>query len=408
MITALTLPQRAAVALGTAEHEIKLIALAKESADIVAVTNTAGRDQAHRIGMNLRTTRTTIQKIGKDARDDATKFSKAIISEEDRLIAIIQPEEARVIGLRDSFDAEERARKDALIAAERARVDGIQAAITAIRHAAITAAGMSTPWIADRLEFMRAEILSADFFQEFEKNANSAHVAAIGELEILHSGRVVAEAEAARIKQDREAAEAQAKREREELAAAQAKLRADQEAIAEQQRITKAAQDAAKLESDRAAAVLKAAQDELSAKIAAHEAKIASDARAAQKLIDDAAHAELMAESLRIDKASRELAAAQRMEAASVPVEAVAVATAPISTIEPITAQGTEAPTLTLGKIGSRLGFSLTADFLRSIGFEPAGRERAAVLYRESDFARICAALVQHIASIGEFHQLAA
>lgn len=59
-------------------------------------------------------------------------------------------------------------------------------------------------------------------------------------------------------------------------------------------------------------------------------------------------------------------------------------------------------PTLTLGKIGSRLGFSLTADFLRSIGFEPAGRERAAVLYHERDFPAMCATLIRHITAAAQ------
>jgi putative phage-type endonuclease len=54
-------------------------------------------------------------------------------------------------------------------------------------------------------------------------------------------------------------------------------------------------------------------------------------------------------------------------------------------------------PTLRLGQIGERLGFALTADFIRTLGFEPAGRDKAAVLYHEGDFAHICAALVQHI-----------
>jgi predicted phage-related endonuclease len=54
------------------------------------------------------------------------------------------------------------------------------------------------------------------------------------------------------------------------------------------------------------------------------------------------------------------------------------------------------APTLTLGKIGTRLGFSLTADFLRGLGFEPV-RERSAVLFHESDWQAICTALLNHI-----------
>lgn len=59
--------------------------------------------------------------------------------------------------------------------------------------------------------------------------------------------------------------------------------------------------------------------------------------------------------------------------------------------------QPSAVPTLTLGKIGTRLGFALTADFLRKLGFEPAGKDRSAILYNESDWQSICAALVRHI-----------
>ena len=57
---------------------------------------------------------------------------------------------------------------------------------------------------------------------------------------------------------------------------------------------------------------------------------------------------------------------------------------------------------INLGDINARLGFSLSADFLRSIGIESVGRERAAVLYRAADFASICAALVAHIGRLGQ------
>lgn len=60
------------------------------------------------------------------------------------------------------------------------------------------------------------------------------------------------------------------------------------------------------------------------------------------------------------------------------------------------------APDLRLGQITERLGFALTADFLRTLGFEPAGRDRAAVPYHEADFPRICAALVRRINSACE------
>lgn len=67
--------------------------------------------------------------------------------------------------------------------------------------------------------------------------------------------------------------------------------------------------------------------------------------------------------------------------------------------------QETAAPdtgaTMKLGDISGRLGFNVTADFLSSIGFDPVGQERAAKLYRQADFQRICMAMVRHIAKVG-------
>ena len=67
-------------------------------------------------------------------------------------------------------------------------------------------------------------------------------------------------------------------------------------------------------------------------------------------------------------------------------------------------------PTLRLGQIAERLGFALTADFLRKLGFAPAGKDRAAVLYHEADFAGICDALVKRIvlAKLAKLAKLAA
>jgi putative phage-type endonuclease len=52
--------------------------------------------------------------------------------------------------------------------------------------------------------------------------------------------------------------------------------------------------------------------------------------------------------------------------------------------------------TINLGAICTRLGFSVTADFLDYLGFE-ALIERNAKLYKEADFENICAALISHI-----------
>jgi hypothetical protein len=53
-------------------------------------------------------------------------------------------------------------------------------------------------------------------------------------------------------------------------------------------------------------------------------------------------------------------------------------------------------PTLKLGDINTRLGFTLTADFLASLGY-PATVERNARLFHESDWPAIKAALIAHI-----------
>ena len=66
----------------------------------------------------------------------------------------------------------------------------------------------------------------------------------------------------------------------------------------------------------------------------------------------------------------------------------------------PATAERTGTPTLKLGAIADRLGFTLTADFLKGLGFEPAATDRASKLYHEADFALILTALVRHIEAV--------
>ena len=59
-------------------------------------------------------------------------------------------------------------------------------------------------------------------------------------------------------------------------------------------------------------------------------------------------------------------------------------------------------PTLKLGTMAELLGFTVTADFLKSLGFEPAATDRASKLYHSEDFPLICRALIEHIESVCE------
>ena len=108
-----------------------------------------------------------------------------------------------------------------------------------------------------------------------------------------------------------------------------------------------------------------------------------------------------------------EQAEAQKRQAAEAQAEEAAAPVAPASQAEPAPQAQQSAPVkhaapapaaavddgqrIKLGDINGRLGFNLTGDFLRSIGYEAVGRERAAVLYRAADFPAICSALINHI-----------
>lgn len=114
------------------------------------------------------------------------------------------------------------------------------------------------------------------------------------------------------------------------------------------------------------------------------------------------------AEKDRIERqriAAEDAKKAREQECVTQPVEAATMSSAESVVPEPIglipaTADrpaAEDGQRIKLGDINARLGFSLSADFLRSIGFEPAGRERAALLYRAADFPSICSALIAHI-----------
>lgn len=124
------------------------------------------------------------------------------------------------------------------------------------------------------------------------------------------------------------------------------------------------------------------------------EAEKAEEARA----VAEAAQARADADA----RAQAELAVAEVVEPALVPQ--VAPATPVRQVLKPAPAwpfptdrQPATPPSLRLGQIGERLGFTLTADFLTSLGFAPAATDKAAKLYHEGDFPAICAALIDHI-----------
>jgi putative phage-type endonuclease len=138
--------------------------------------------------------------------------------------------------------------------------------------------------------------------------------------------------------------------------------------------------------SDTATIVLKA-NDDLTALV---KTRI-DDHKAAELAKEEATRARIRAEE-------------QAKAALTVATPAPAPVAAPSANVVPLRAApaiaATSLPTLKLGQIGERLGFALTGDFLKSLGFEPAARANNAVLFHESSFTHICAALVDHINTV--------
>ena len=89
-------------------------------------------------------------------------------------------------------------------------------------------------------------------------------------------------------------------------------------------------------------------------------------------------------------EAKKAEAAAQAQQAIQQAAEPAAAPAAPA----PAPWDADEAATLKLGDVNARLTpIQVTADGLRELGIEPAGRDKRAVLYRESQFTAICEAI---------------
>lgn len=146
------------------------------------------------------------------------------------------------------------------------------------------------------------------------------------------------------------------------------------------------------------------AEEQAKAEAAVREAERVK-AEAAAKLVREA-EAQTAIEARLATADQREQARQVEIAGAVLQVRAAQDA-APAANVVPITraapapqAAPATPPTLKLGEIGTRLGFSLTGEFLRQLGFEPAARDKSALLFHEVSFSLICAALVKHIEAV--------
>lgn len=307
--TALTVAQRAAVALNSSEHERKLLELAQASKSITAITNAAGREQCHSARMALKRVRVDIEKTGKAAREEATAFSKAVIAEERRLISLTEPEETRLGKIQSEYDEKIAAEKRAKEQAEAQRKADIQARIDDIRNLPADLTGRSSAEIDLQIANLRALAID-DSFQEFKPQAEGAKATAIVRLEKMLTLAIAAEAEARRLEQERAAQEAERQRLARERAEQEAAAAKERERIAEEERRARAA---AAAEAARQAEELRLQR----------EAQEAAATRERQRLEEEARQAQLRREAeerehqarLRRQREEEEAQAAERRRA---------------------------------------------------------------------------------------------
>lgn len=289
---------RAALALKSTQTEIDLRALAVKNASIVKVVDKAGRDQAHGAAMELKRARVGIQKTGDEAREDAKNYSKAVVAEVKRLVAITEPEETRLVGLRDAWDDEQARIKAEEEAKEKARIAAIQTRIAEIRNFPTLAALCRT---ASSIEELLVKLRHVEGgFEEFAEEASAVHAAAVSGVEFMLAEKQKEEAERARIKAEQDAAQAALLKAKAEQEAEMARIKVEQEA----------ARAALKQTQDKARAEQAAAASKLADERAAME-KERAQIKAKQDAEQAAAAVKIAAERAALDKERAELFAAQ-------------------------------------------------------------------------------------------------
>lgn len=311
----LTVLERVAVALGTPEHEKKLVELVKQSASIVEIKNVDARTQCHSAYMVLKTARIGIEKAGKKAREDATAFSKAVIEEQTRLVAITETEEARLQGLRDEWDAAREAEKRAIKEAEERRIATIKMRIESMLLDASSASRKTSEEIAVEMSRIGAIEITLDAFGEFTGEAQAKRDQSVEYLREKHAEAVAHEEEQERIIAER-AELARLRAEQEERDRQAAAARADQE---RRDRLIREQEEAERREAQRKA------DEAMRAERAEHDRRIAADRAELQRQQDEAAaeqrrrqkeiDAEQAAARAELQRQQDELAAQRRAEA---------------------------------------------------------------------------------------------
>lgn len=311
--TALTVQERAVVALGGSERKAELTALSTKYADLTEIKNPAGRTQVHQAAMELADARIKTTKTGETSREDANQFQKAVIAAVKSFIEPVKTEEDRLLALRNAWDQaidQEKARK---AAEESNRISKVLARINEFRLIPAHFAMKSVAEIeAEAARLAELPVTIEDFF-EYTGEGQQARDEAITKLEGLSTAAREREAESRRLAEERAAfaVEQAAAAERERVAAAE---RAEQERIAQAERDRVAAVQ--REEQEQAAALLREQQAEHARQVAAQQAEFdRQQAEIARQQAELAAAQEAQAQAARDEQARKDAEEQARLDA---------------------------------------------------------------------------------------------
>ncbi len=373
---------KAIVAYSRTEHALAILR-DKYKGATYDLTTTAGDKAARAARLELKTLRTDLEKKRAELKAPALLFGKTIDSEAARLTAEIQALETPIDA---QIKADEKRREDERIAKEQAEAarrkvhtDGV----AKIAGYVALATDLPAERIAAGIAYL--EVLDLSGFEEFTAEATETRARTVSALQALHAKAVSREAEAARLEAER---------------IEQARIAAEQAETARK---------------------LKEQQDELArqlAEVRQREERIRKEeeARAAEKeRLEKEAAAREEQERQQAESQRRFAEAMSKPAAADAPVVTVQdLAPAPAANVVPMPTKAPPAapstpPTLKLGQISERVGFTVTADFLARMGFTPAATDKSAKLYHEASFSPMVDSIIAHLRMVQqEFGQRAA
>jgi hypothetical protein len=302
-----------------------------------------------------------VRKLTKAMKSTLASASKAIGAEEDRVLAEFGKADALITphiqAREDEIEAEREAKAQAEAerkAKHQAGIERIQSYVRIAREKRLTSDGIAGGiTVLDGMDF-------GDDWQEYREQAVAARDEARNALQALHAEVKAREEQAAETERLRRLAEQQA---------------------AELERLRAA-------ERERQAAEARAESERLEA-LAIQQREARERAAAASKEYTEGPDApQVLKEEAETPDATDRATTADASPSGGSMGAGQPAATGPAG--GPIT-------TLKLGAISDRLGFTLTRAFVESLGINPVGTEKAAVLFAESDWPRLCDALVAHI-----------